>query len=154
MRVLVVIMILSSTSVFAQDSFFTHQAASMAVAESKGITFNDSYQRYREEPGKRKIRIGRGLTIGGGVLLIAGIAMVSTADEYYYNYSSSSNGGTVEEGDAKGAFGLLFTIGGVGMVIPGVIIWSKGAKQNKKYQDEKRLSFGVGGNGAGLRFNF
>ena len=154
MKTLIFIMILSSTSVFAQDSFYAVTAPTRLVNNSSINSFNNSFKLYRQEPGKRKIEIGRGLTIGGGVLLIAGIAMVSTADEYYYNYSSSTNGGTTEEGDAKGAFGLLMTIGGTGMIIPGIIIWSKGAKQNKAYKEKQNLSLGANRNGIGLRYSF
>ena len=65
-------------------------------------------------PGLRRKKIGTALTIGGAALTIGGIAMVASADAFYYNYSTGSNG-SYEEGDPKGAVGILMIAGGVGI---------------------------------------
>lgn len=105
-------------------------------------------------PGMHKIKIGRGMTIGGGVLLVTGLALASTADAYSYNYTTNSNGTTTESGDLKGAIGVLFIAGGVGLTIPGVIIWSKGAKRLKEYKETNNLTFDLRGTSGVLTYRF
>jgi hypothetical protein len=103
-------------------------------------------------PGYRMMKIGKGLTIGGGVLLVGGIILASQADAYYYT-SSTGPYGTQEEGDPKGALGVLMIVGGTGMIIPGVILWTKGSKKLKAYQ-QRMVSLGVGNRGVGISYNF
>ena len=107
-------------------------------------------------PGFRMMKVGKGLTLGGGVLLVAGIALMASADEKYYT-STTTPYGTEEEGDPKFAFGVLAAVSGVGMIIPGAILWSKGSKKFKAYQTQNpgaNLSLGINNNGIGLRFRF
>ena len=102
-------------------------------------------------PGLRRKNIGTAMTIGGAVLVVGGIAMVSSADALYYNYSTGSNG-TYDEGDPKGALGILMITGGVGLIIPGLILWSKGGKRYKQYLEEQQeLSLNMTGSGISLR---
>ena len=104
-------------------------------------------------PGARKVRIGRGMTIGGGILLIGGIALAANADSYSYNYTST-NGQVEESGDAKGALGVVMIAAGVGLTIPGIIIWSKGAKRLKAYKVENNLTFDIRGTSGVLTYHF
>jgi hypothetical protein len=105
-------------------------------------------------PGQRNIRTGKTLTIAGGILVVGGVALMATADEIYYSSTSTPNG-TVEEGDPQGGIGAVLTLGGVGMIIPGAILWSKGRKKYAAYKAASAsLSLGVNKNGAGLRFRF
>jgi hypothetical protein len=107
-------------------------------------------------PGLKMMKIGKTLTIAGGVLLVTGVALIASADEMYYNSTTTQNG-TVEEGDPKFFFGVLALSGGLGMTIPGAILWSKGAKKFKAYQENNikaSLSLGINNSGVGLRFRF
>ena len=104
-------------------------------------------------PGMHKIKIGRGMTISGSVLLVSGIALAATADAYYYNYSST-NGQTTESGDLKGGVGVILIAAGVGLTVPGVIIWSKGAKRLKQYKEENNLTFDIRGTSGVLTYRF
>jgi len=108
-------------------------------------------------PGLRMRNAGRTLTILGSAMLIGGIIVLSSADEMYYN-STTTSSGTYEEGDPKAALGILMIAGGVGMTVPGVILWTKGAKKYKRYQeqheDEQTVSFDFKGNGLALRYRF
>jgi hypothetical protein len=90
-------------------------------------------------PGLKMRNVGRGLTIGGGVLLISGLIVFSSADETYYSSYSTPNG-TYEEGDPKAAIGILMITGGVGMTVPGIILWSKGAKKYRRYQERQEIA--------------
>ncbi|NJM25659.1 MAG: hypothetical protein HC859_09380 [Bacteroidia bacterium] len=88
-------------------------------------------------PGYRQRNTGRALTIMGGVMLVTGVVLVSTADATYYNTTVTSSG-TYEEGDPKGGFGTLMMAGGLGMTIPGIILWSKGSKRYNRYLEKTK----------------
>lgn len=107
-------------------------------------------------PGQHGIRKGKTLTIIGGILLVGGVVLVSSADALYYN-STTTNGTTTESGDIKGGLGVIMIAGGVGMIIPGIIIWSKNKRRYEQYKMEhpqQSLSLGVGGSGAGVAYRF
>ncbi|HEY9045435.1 MAG TPA: hypothetical protein VIN08_06045 [Ohtaekwangia sp.] len=108
-------------------------------------------------PGLRMRNAGRTLTILGGAMLIGGVIVFSSADETYYT-TTTTNNGTYEEGDPKAALGIVMIAGGLGMSIPGVILWTKGAKKYKRYMEqhegEQTVSFDLKGNGLALRYRF
>jgi len=107
-------------------------------------------------PGKHGMRTGKTLVIAGGVLLVGGIVLASTADALYYN-TSTTNGTTTEEGDLKGGLGVLMIVGGVGMITPGLIIWHKSKKRYDQYlmeHPQQSLNINVGAAGAGLTYRF
>ena len=101
-------------------------------------------------PGTRMRNTGRTLTIAGIPLLIGGIIIASSAESTHYNYTSSQ-GGSYEEGDPKGALGALMAVGGAGMIVPGIILWSKGAKKMKRYKEIEGISLEYTGSTVGLR---
>ncbi|MBL0741243.1 hypothetical protein [Chryseolinea lacunae] len=103
-------------------------------------------------PGLRMRNAGRFMTIAGGALLVGGIAVFSSADEKYYTYTSTNNG-TVEEGDPKAALGLLMMVAGGGLTIPGVILWTKGAKKYNRFM-EKQAALNFKGNGISVSYHF
>ncbi|SKC86344.1 hypothetical protein SAMN05660236_5121 [Ohtaekwangia koreensis] len=108
-------------------------------------------------PGLRMRNAGRTLTILGGAMLIGGIAVFASAEESYYSTGYNSNTGNYEEGDPKAALGVVMIAGGLGMTIPGVILWSKGAKKYKRYLEQhegETVSFNLNGNGASLCYRF
>lgn len=137
------------------DNFADH--SHVTLSDPYGIK-EDLLQRNAEKadaPGQRMMRVGNGLIIGGSILTVSGIFLMVTADELYYRTSIDSDGNTITEGDLKGAMGLLMTVGGVGMIIPGAIVWSKGKKKYEAYQSTgASLSLGINRHGAGLRLSF
>ncbi len=101
------------------------------------------------------INVGRTLTIIGSVMAIGGIIMYSQHDPDYASqvYQGGSYYYTVET-DPKAIFGqALFGIG-VGMIVPGVLVWTKGAKTQKKYIEKNSQSLYIpsGKIGVGYRF--
>jgi hypothetical protein len=104
--------------------------------------------------GLRMRNTGRVLTICGGALAIGGIVMMNSADELYYTSTTSSQSGTVEEGDPKGALGVLMTVSGVGMMVPGIIFWSKGQKKYNRYLEQQSVSLKAGASGVSVRYSF
>ena len=108
----------------------------------------------QDAPGQRMIRVGKTLTIAGSVLIVGGVILMATADELYYR-SNTVNGQTVTEGDIKGGLGVVMTAGGVGMVVPGIIVWSIGRKKYRASQaGSASVSLGINNNGGGLRYTF
>lgn len=104
-------------------------------------------------PGLRMRNTGRTLTIIGSVLFVGGIAVYSSADEGYYSYQST-NYGDEESGDPKAALGIVMITGGLGMTIPGIILWSKGAKKYNAYLREQSASVKFNGRGLSLKYTF
>jgi hypothetical protein len=135
----------------------------LAFNEVKPVSTHVPFRSYSESstlavtsvnlPGERMMKAGRTLTIAGGALLVAGIVLVATADEQYYNSYTTSYGGTYEEGDPQFALGLVMAIGGVGMTIPGIILWSKGSKRYKAYQ-QRESALEINPSNLGLRYRF
>jgi hypothetical protein len=95
--------------------------------------------RVAKPPGLRMRNAGRTLTVLGGAMLIGGIVLVNNADDLYYS-SQSTSYGTYEEGDPQGALGVLMIVGGAGMSVPGIILWSKGAKKYNRYLEKQEAS--------------
>ncbi|MCD9018569.1 hypothetical protein [Parachryseolinea silvisoli] len=107
-------------------------------------------------PGERMRKAGRILTILGAGMLVGGIIVYNNADDDYYN-TYTQNGTTYEEGDPQAALGILMMVGGTGMVVPGVILWAKGAaKYNRalKRQEAESVSMNLRGSGIALTYRF
>lgn len=109
-------------------------------------------------PGMRMRNAGRTMTIIGGALFTTGIVLVSTSDketEYYYN----SYGQIEETVDPKLVLGVVSIMGGVGLMVPGVILWSKGAKKYNRYLERegarnRTARVNIRGNGMALTYSF
>jgi hypothetical protein len=95
----------------------------------------DSRQFRQALPGERMRNTGKALTFCGSALVIGGIALLSNAESTHYQTGYGSSG-SYEEGDPKGAFGAVMLTGGIGMIVPGIIFWSKGAKKYKAASQE------------------
>ena len=104
-------------------------------------------------PGLRMRNTGRALTIGGMVLAVTGIVMMSSADALYYR-TTYTQYGTQTEGDPLGALSVTVTTGGVGMIVTGAILWSKGNKKYKRHLERQNASFTTSRNGLTLRYRF
>lgn len=138
-------------------------SSGLAMAQEYTFTSGENRSQYLHQkslrtatvklPGQRMRNVGRILTICGGALAIGGIVMMNNADELYYT-STQTQHGTVNEGDPKGALGVFMTISGVGMMVPGVILWSKGQKKYNRYLEREGLSVHSRGAGLALRYSF
>jgi len=116
---------------------------------------NTSNYKMAYAPGLRMRNVGRTLTIVGSGLLVGGIIVFASADEKYYT-SQQTQYGTQEEGDPKALLGLLMITGGAGMTVPGIILWSKGAKKFNNYieQDRESLSLNLSVTKVGVSYHF
>jgi len=128
-------------SVFAQQSFLVKNQKYNFELNNKisnfypveKTAFLDINQISR--PGERMKKTGIGLTIPGVALTGLGVWMMSTASALYYS-STTVNGQTTTEGDPKGGFGVVVTALGVGMSVPGVILWTIGGSKLRRYKEE------------------
>jgi hypothetical protein len=77
-------------------------------------------------PGLKMRKVGMGLTIAGGACLITGIALFASAIT-----TSRPNSQT----NFQGAIGLLFCLPGVGLTIPGGIVWGVGERKLRNYRN-------------------
>ena len=104
-------------------------------------------------PGLKMRNVGRVLTVGGGVLLVTGIILVSSADELYYNAGTSSSG-SYESGDPRGGFGVLLTTTGAGMLVTGIILWSKGQRKYNNHKADQAVLLKTGLHRLALTYTF
>jgi hypothetical protein len=101
--------------------------------------------------GLRQRNIGRALTIGGVGLGFAGVLVFTDARKG----SVIANGQVTQEPEtAKMLAGIYLIEGGLGMVIPGVILWKKGQKKYNRYVEEQSVSFHSTGSSFALRYRF
>jgi hypothetical protein len=153
-RLLIVLtMVFFSGTCLAQDLFFTSpgpQNASPVFLKDPSTGLRTASTTPR---GLRMRNTGRALTICGGALAIGGIIMMNSADELYYTTTSGPSG-TIEEGDPKGALGVLMTVAGVGMAVPGIIFWSKGQKKYNRYLEQQSVSLNSTASGLSLCYSF
>lgn len=107
--------------------------------------------RVSRPPGLRMRNIGTKLTIGGGAMFLGGLLLYNSVDDP--TYMVYQNGSYYEEVDPKALLGVYMMVGGVGMTVPGVILWTKGAKKYKRHL-EKTAAFQWKGNGASVVYQF
>lgn len=149
---IVALLLAGATALHAQESAQQSSVAVISPVLLKQDLRSSSLQ--VDFPGKRMRNTGRTLTILGAGFLVGGIAMVSQAEETYYTTNYSSNG-SYEEGDPQGAVGVVMITGGVGMMVPGIIFWSKGAKKyNAAIRDSEAASVHLQSNGVAIRYRF
>ena len=104
-------------------------------------------------PGLRMRKVGTILTICGGGMLIAGAIIYSNADPNSGQIHTNSNGTMYTDGELQQELGILCAGAGVGLTIPGIILWTKGTKKYNRYL-ETQTAFNFTRNGAGLTYRF
>jgi hypothetical protein len=128
---------LNSSSFVADD---------LSLSNSTIIKLNEPRPR-----GLRQRNIGRALTIGGIGLGFAGVLVFTDARKG----SVIANGQVTQEPEtAKMLAGIYLIEGGLGMAIPGIILWKKGQKKYNRYLEEQSVSFHSTGNSFALRYRF
>ena len=100
-------------------------------------------------PGYRMRNTGRTLTIIGGIMLIGGIIVYNDADPVYDSQYTTY----YTKDQQQAALGVLMVMGGTGMTIPGIILWSKGSRKYKRHL-EREAAFNYQGSGFSLSYRF
>lgn len=90
----------------------------------------DRYLKYSK--GERLRRNGIGLTIGGGVLTVIGISMLSSA--HITTTSNAYGQPQYTSNDPNARNGALCLLGGMGMLGAGIPLWIVGAHKVHKYK--------------------
>jgi hypothetical protein len=144
-------MVLFSGAGMSQNLVFTNVSSPSSPALINDI--QPGFRMGSAPMGLRMRNTGRILTICGGALAIAGIIVMNNADELHYT-STSTQYGTVEEGDPKGAIGVLMTVSGGSMMVPGIIFWSKGQKKYNRHLEQQNVSLNAGASGVSIRYSF
>jgi hypothetical protein len=101
-------------------------------------------------PGLRQRNIGRTMAIGGIILGFAGVLVSSDARSGRV-IAQGSVTQTPEEN--KMMIGVLMIEGGIGLLIPGVIIWKKGHKKYSRYLERQSVSLNATRSGLTLRYS-
>lgn len=83
-------------------------------------------------PGARMKRVGMGMTIAGVTCLGIGAALIGTANWQRVNTAAGPSFATR---DIKGALGVLLCLPGIGLTIPGGIVWGLGERKIKRYRE-------------------
>jgi hypothetical protein len=152
-KIFVVIMLLGSNVLTAQEMAFT---SSERTHVNVGFLKTDKRQAKNISPllpGQRMRNAGRTLTLCGSAMFLGGVILMNNADALYYT-STQTQYGTVNEGDPKGALGVLMTVGGVGMVIPGIILWSKGHKKYNRFLERQSVTMHTVPSGLSVKYSF
>ncbi|HTH57426.1 MAG TPA: hypothetical protein VL728_15355 [Cyclobacteriaceae bacterium] len=111
----------------------------------------ERYMRYNK--GERWRRSGIGLTIGGGVLTVVGISLLSSATTTTNAYGQTQYAAN----DPNAQSGVLCLLGGMGMLGAGIPLWIVGSHKVKKYRPtglSLNLNAAPQGRGLGLGLRF
>ena len=127
-------------------NFESVPSSPVRLSAPQNVTYKITYP-----PGFRMRNTGRTLTVLGGGMLIAGIVVFHNADKTVYTYQTSS--GTYNEVDPKVALGVLMVMGGTGMTVPGIILWTKGARRFNQYLEQQTACVFTG-TGLSLQYRF
>ena len=104
-------------------------------------------------PGLRMRKVGMIMTMCGGGMILAGAIIYSNADPNAGAVHTSTNGTMYTDGEVQQELGLLCVGAGIGLTVPGVILWTKGTKKFNRYL-ETQTAFNFTRNGAGLTYRF
>lgn len=86
-------------------------------------------------------KVGLGLGLAGGVLTVAGVSLVSSADWETTSYGGSTSTTTT---DSEGVAGLLMLVVGVPLAVTGIVLGSIGSAKVKSYSKKLNgLSFNI-----------
>lgn len=125
-------------------------AAVSPVIQKK--TMRIAYEATRP-PGLRMRKVGTIMTICGGGLFIVGAIVYSNADPNSGQIHQNSNGTYYTDGELEQELGILCAGAGVGLMVPGIILWTKGTKKYNRYL-ETQTAFNFTRNGMGLTYRF
>jgi hypothetical protein len=92
----------------------------------------DEIPKIKAIPGMRQRSVGIGLT-STGLGLLGGVGAILMATSNWQKVQTSA-GTTYGTRDVKCALGMLLCVPGIGLTIPGGIIWGLGEKKIKKYR--------------------
>lgn len=147
----------------AQDLSSTSTSFMQLVSSSevRGLTINSflhepaSVQRelYKipKLPGERMMKVGKMLTAIGAGLVVGGVLVYNQRDPNYY--TKNTYGNTYGD-DPHEAGGQLLVGAGIGMIVPGVMVWVHGASKYRKHEEKNMQALYVPAGKLGLAYRF
>lgn len=100
-------------------------------------------------PGYRMRNTGRALTLGGLTMLTGGLILMNSGGP------RSTHPNVVEDEDAwMRSLGFTIAYSGVGMAIPGIILWKKGSRKYKRSLEREQYSIETDGASVAFRYSF
>jgi hypothetical protein len=131
--------------VLAVMSFCCHAQTTLSFASARpevknpvviSIDYTDETKEGRPR-GLRQRNAGRLMTIGGIALGLGGVFVYTDARK-----GTVYQGGqlTQEPEYEKMSLGANMVIGGIGLMIPGIILWKKGQKKYNRYLEQQSVS--------------
>jgi hypothetical protein len=146
---LLILPFISQAQFIANAKFTTTPIESTYVSNSCDVNTTLS----SDLPGARKTRKGTRLIVTGSILLGVGTAVLATSDGVVSPKLNESKGnGTYGAADQKAELGTVLVAVGAALLVPGVIVYSKGKKMNKAYDAENKVSLHM--QGAGLKLQW
>jgi len=124
-----------------------------AIGEAWAVTHSVQRELYRipKAPGERMMKVGKVLTALGTVSVISGILVYNNRDPDYYTHGTY---GTVYGDDPHEEGGQLLVGIGVGMIVPGVMVWIHGASKFRKYEEKNMQALYIPAGKLGLGYRF
>ena len=144
----------------AVASFCCHAQTASSLA-SAGLAYKNlgafsSHYIIKEEAaarprGLRQRNAGRLMTIGGAALALGGAFVYTDARR-----GTVIAGGQVTQDPEyeKMALGANMVVGGIGLMIPGIILWKKGQKKYNRYLEQQSVSMHSHAGGISLVYSF
>jgi hypothetical protein len=100
-------------------------------------------------PGYRMRNTGRALTISGLTMLTGGLILMNSGGP------RSTHPNVVPDDDAwRRSLGFTIAYSGVGMAVPGIILWKKGSRKYKRSLEREQYSIETDGASIALRYSF
>ena len=152
MKLLLVVVALSVMSIF---SFGQTTVAAFHHAHRPNNDFTSAdqllFQNDARPRGLRQRNIGRALAIGGSILGFSGVLLFTDARKGEVIYGGQVTQ-TAEVG--KMTAGIMMIEAGIGMLIPGIILWKKGQKKYNRYLEQQNVSVNTSGSQIYVRYSF
>lgn len=100
-------------------------------------------------PGFRQRNTGRALTVGGLALITGGLILMNSGPA-----RSTHPNVTGQEPSMNEPLGFMMVTGGIGMSIPGVILWKKGSRKYRRSLEREGLAVSVSHRGWKFSYSF
>lgn len=151
---LIALILFLSVSVFAQfnSSIASYISNSHTPSSPLFVPPSDVMHMEVMPPGYRMKNVGNTLTLAGSFLVIGGVILASASDD---TITTNNNYNSVTTTNPQAVLASYMIVGGVGMMVPGIIFWAKGAHKYKRYlAEEKNYSATLRFTGNGVVYRF
>ncbi len=119
-------------------------------AFSNQNSYKSGYSGESTHPGVNQLKAGRTLTLLGAFFILGGgiVYNAGTRSSTYDPYTHSNTN------DPKVGWGRVMMATGVGLTIPGIILWVNGSKKYNSYEGIKKATTSIQFRGNGLSLNY